>query len=172
MAPQHFYRATQEKEEKVGDFIHCLERLFTRAYGHYSISDESRSALLYRQLQEGLKHRSGRFKLSLVLWITQPCLLSQGQEEGRLSELKKICQYQVESTSGLTQGPQTDQTTTSPRWTTDSLSKDRGGEKKNQTLRCWNCNKVGHVSVDCKESKKKDRNKPVGGRHNTSKHRA
>ena len=57
MAAQDFRHTAQDKEEKVGDFIHHLERLFRLAYGHDSISDETRSTLFYGQLQEGLRHK-------------------------------------------------------------------------------------------------------------------
>ena len=56
MAAQDFRHATQEDQEKVIDFIRRLERLFKLA-GRYGISAETRNALLYGQLQEGLKHK-------------------------------------------------------------------------------------------------------------------
>ena len=57
MAAQDFRHAAQDKDERVGDFIHCLEWLFRPAYGHVLISDETRCTLLHGQLQEGLRQR-------------------------------------------------------------------------------------------------------------------
>lgn len=53
MAGQDFRHASQEEGERVGDFIHRLERLLRVAYGQDAISAETRDALLYGQLQEG-----------------------------------------------------------------------------------------------------------------------
>ena len=38
-----------------GDFIRRLEKIFRRAYGNDTMLPETRDALLYAQLQEGLK---------------------------------------------------------------------------------------------------------------------
>ena len=39
----------------MSDFIHRLEKMFRRAYGREALTTETRDALLYGQLQEGLK---------------------------------------------------------------------------------------------------------------------
>ena len=42
MAAQDFRHASQEENEKVGDFIRRLEQLFKVAYGHDAISADER----------------------------------------------------------------------------------------------------------------------------------
>ena len=56
MAAQDFRHLVQEEKEKVTDFISRLERTLCLAYGHDSMSAEKRDALLFGQLQEGLKY--------------------------------------------------------------------------------------------------------------------
>ena len=50
MAAQDFRHASQEENEKVGDFMRRLEQLFKLAYGRDIISAETRGTLLYGQL--------------------------------------------------------------------------------------------------------------------------
>ena len=56
LAAQDFRHAAQDENEKVGDFIRRIEKTFRRAYGHDTMLSETRDALLYAQLQEGLKY--------------------------------------------------------------------------------------------------------------------
>ena len=53
MAAQDFRHTVQREGEAVSYFIHHLERLFTIAYGRDDISEDTRSTLLYGQLQGG-----------------------------------------------------------------------------------------------------------------------
>ena len=57
MAVQDFRHLTQREGETVGvgDFIRRLERTFQLAYGRDGMLPETRDALLYGQLQEGLR---------------------------------------------------------------------------------------------------------------------
>ena len=57
MAVQDFRHLTQREGETVGvgDFIRCLERTFQLAYDQDGMLPETRDALLYGQLQEGLR---------------------------------------------------------------------------------------------------------------------
>ena len=54
IAAQDFRHATQRQKESVSDFIHHLE-MFRRAYGREALTTETQDALLYGQLQEGLR---------------------------------------------------------------------------------------------------------------------
>ena len=55
IAGQDFHHATQRQKESVSNFIHSLEKMFRRAYGREVLTTETQDALLYGQLQEGLK---------------------------------------------------------------------------------------------------------------------
>ena len=56
LAGQEFRHALQGSAESVTDYICRLERLFQIAYGRDGVSAETRDALLYSQLQEGLRY--------------------------------------------------------------------------------------------------------------------
>ena len=55
MAAQDFRHASQGKGESVSDFVRRLERIFRVAYGRDGMLSQTRDALLYSQLQEGLR---------------------------------------------------------------------------------------------------------------------
>ena len=55
-SPQHFRHLVQSENESVADFIHRLERSFRKAYGNDKMLSETRNALLFAQMQEGLKY--------------------------------------------------------------------------------------------------------------------
>ena len=54
MAAQDFHHLVQSENESVADFIHRLERSFRRAYENDKILSETRDALLFAQMHEGL----------------------------------------------------------------------------------------------------------------------
>ena len=170
IAAQDFRHAAQEDEEKVCDFIHRLEHLFILAYGHESMSDETRSTLIYRQLQEGLKQKI--MKAPAVSGATdyQALCIAAKAEERQLAELKKRRQCSSESKPGQTQGTQSDSGKKSQFVSTGSLpAKGKRSERKNQMLKCWNCDKIGHISSECKEAKKAARNMSGRGQGGSSK---
>ena len=57
LAVQDFRHAVQKGEGSVADFMRRLEHIFKTAYGRDGMPSETRSALLYAQMQEGLKHK-------------------------------------------------------------------------------------------------------------------
>ena len=56
LVAQDFCHLAQQHGETVTDFIQCLESVFRRAYGREKLSLETRDALSYGKLQEGLKY--------------------------------------------------------------------------------------------------------------------
>jgi len=95
MAAQDFPHLAQEEKETVIDFIHRLERTFRLVYGHNSMSAEKRDALLFCQLQEGLKY--GLMESPAVSGATSYqslCVAANKSEERRQVALKKCKQYQ------------------------------------------------------------------------------
>ena len=55
LAAQDFRHAVQKDEEPVSDYIQRVERCFQIAYGRDNFSAETREAILFGQLQDGLK---------------------------------------------------------------------------------------------------------------------
>ena len=100
MAAQDFWRATQEEQEKVTDFIWRLERLFKLAYGHEGISAWTRNTLLYGQLQEGLRHRIMESPAVSGVTSYQGLCLAAKAEEKRLAEIKRRKQYHSDQKHG------------------------------------------------------------------------
>ena len=158
MAAQDFRHAAQDKDEKVGDFIHRLERLFRLAYGHDSISDETRCTLLYGQLQEGLRHKIMEAPAVSGATDYKSLCIAAKTEERRLAELKKRRQYRPDSKQGQNRGEQSEEKT-SQRSKSDTHSKGKRGEK---TVRCWNCDEQGHVAADCRAPKRENKMKAGG----------
>ena len=77
-----FCHATQKGDENEVDFIRRLERCVWVAYGFDNLDNEAREALLYSQLQEGLKFKLMR---SLSVSGTQSynalCLAAKKEEK-------------------------------------------------------------------------------------------
>ena len=94
LAAQDFRHASQDESEKVSDFVRRLEKIFRRAYGNDSMLAETRDALLYAQLQEGLKYELMKAPaVSGALDYHTLCVAAKS-EERRLAELQKRRQYQ------------------------------------------------------------------------------
>lgn len=54
-AEQDLCHTSQEENENVSDFIQRLERTFRKGYGHDAVLPETKDALLYNQLEQGLR---------------------------------------------------------------------------------------------------------------------
>ena len=147
MAAQDFRHASQEEEEKVGDFIRRLEQLFKLAYGRDSISMETRSTLLYGQLQEGLKHQIMESPAVSGATDYQNLCLAAKAEEKRLAELRKRRQYQFDQKRKHTSLPKPQSSGTQPA---TSPQGDAGSGRRSSLIRCWNCERTGHISSDCR----------------------
>ena len=77
----------------MADFILRLEQTFRRAYGYDKVSEETRHALLYVQLQEGLKYSvMEALAVSGSQTYSELCLATKN-EERRQGELAKRQQY-------------------------------------------------------------------------------
>ena len=92
MAAQDFHHLAQEEKEKVINFIRRLERTFRLAYGHNSMSAETRDALLFGQLQESLKY--GPAVSGATSYQSLRMCIAAKSEEHRQAALKKRKQYQ------------------------------------------------------------------------------
>ena len=93
MAAQNFGHILQSDQEKVADFIHCLEHTFKVAYGQDVMSVETCNALLHGQLQDGLKYEIMRApSVSGAQTYKELCLAARNEGK-RLAELRKRQQY-------------------------------------------------------------------------------
>jgi len=150
MAAQDFCHLAQEEKEEVTDFICRLERTFHLAYGHNSMTAETRDARLFGQLQEGLKY--GLMESPAVLGATsyQSLCIAAKSEERRQAALKKRKQYQGDHPPS-SQGPS--RPPNKPPGT-GGVTNQAKPATKDAVRKCWNCDKVGHLAKDCQKPKK------------------
>ena len=94
LVAQDFRHALQRESESVSDYVMRLERLFQIAYGRDGMSIETREALLYGQLHEGLKiNIMCSPTVSGAQSYEQLCTAAK-HEEKRWTELSRRQQYQ------------------------------------------------------------------------------
>ena len=94
IAAQEVRHCAQSEGEKVGDYIRRLEKMFRVAYGRDAIMAETRDALLYGQLHEGLLyHFMEAPAVSGATSYTSLCLAAKNEERSQ-AKLKKRKQYQ------------------------------------------------------------------------------
>ena len=103
-AVQDFRHMSQGVGEPVADFVSRLEKTFCRAYGHENMSAETRAALLYGQLHEGLRYSLMKAPaVSGASSYAQLCIAARS-EERQQSELLRRQQYQQGSNMTTRQG--------------------------------------------------------------------
>ena len=89
LAAQEFRHATQGSQEAMSDYTLRLEKTFRRAYGRDHMAEETQSALLYVQLQEGLKYALIKAPAVSGAQRYQELCVAAKNEERRLNELNK-----------------------------------------------------------------------------------
>ena len=93
LAAQDFRHTTQKEAEAVADFIRKLERTFRIAYGSDHFTQETREALLYGQLQDGLlPDLMQSATVSGALTYRELCMAARTEEQ-RKAEMRKRRQY-------------------------------------------------------------------------------
>ncbi len=93
LAVQDFCHASQKGKEAISDFIRWLERTFRIAYGRDGLSAETRSTLLYVQLQEGLRYDLMRAPVVSGALSYAELSTAAKNEERRLAGLRKRQSY-------------------------------------------------------------------------------
>ncbi len=144
MAAQDFRHTTQPSEEDVASYIRRLERMFRIAYGRDGLTAETRDALLYSQLHEGLRYELMCAPAVSGAQAYLPLCVAAKSEERRLSELKKRQQYQKPSTH--TQPPRPNRVVGDPDKRGDAQGLKEG-------RKCYVCGKPGHFAAKCKMKK-------------------
>ena len=143
IAAQDFRHAAQRQKENVSDFVHRLEKLFRRAYGQEVLTTETRDALLYGQLQEGLKIEIMQAPaVSGAQSYAQLCVAARN-EQHRQEELQKRQSYNERRTGRVTQ----------PAQPSGAVPAQRNASQEG-IKRCFICNKVGHLKKDCRQNRR------------------
>ena len=157
VAAQDFRHLSQQATETVSDFICRLEKTFRRAYGHERMSEETRSTLLYGQLNEGLKY--SLIKASAVSGASgyQQLCTAARNEERRQGELLKRQQYQQGDCESIKPDRFVKDLTSHTghdRLRGEKPIGSEGSTFQNYRPKCWNCKKTGHQAKDCRLPKR------------------
>ena len=166
VAAQDFRHMSQRVGELVADFVSRLEKTFRRAYGHENMSAETRAALLYGQLHEGLRYSLMKAPaVSGASSYAQLCIAARS-EERRQSELLKRQQYQQGSTMATRQGGSGKRNVENVYHGTSNDGNERRvlpstSNTTRKLTKCWNCDRTGHLAKDCLKPKRESMGRSV-----------
>ena len=151
LAAQDFRRTGQRDQETVSDYIRRLEKMFRLTYGRDKITSETRDALLFGQMHEGLQYELMESPaVSGATGYKQLCQAARS-EERRLLDLEKRHRFkglQLSKTNAHTM-PDTTPRATGPGITGGTETLTNSGNSK----RCYNCGKPGHLARDCRTAR-------------------
>ena len=144
LVAQDFRHITQKDGETVNDFICRLEYTFRVAYGRDTMSIDTRNALLYGQLQEGLLQEVMRAPaVSGAQGYSQLCIAAKNEEK-RMAELRKCQTYHKSFTEEKRHGVNSHRT----RSTSNSPASGSGSSNTSRKS-CYNCGSYSHLQKDC-----------------------
>ena len=153
LATQDFRHACQNESESVIDYVRRLERLFQVAYGRDGLNTETREALLYSQLHEGLKYELMKSPaVSGAQSFKQLCLCAK-TEEKRLAGLKRRQSYQRDGQPKRVPGKER-HGRYSPASKSESPAPGQKFGHGSRERRCYICDNPGHLARDCTQAKK------------------
>lgn len=150
MAAQDFRHISQRENESTSSFIRRLERTFQLAYGRDGMLSETRDALLYSQLQEGLRDNLMEAPAVSGALNYQALCIAAKNEERRQTELKKRKQYHKPPTPPRSSGRDEDSRAKAPNL----------GATKATDRKCYFCERVGHISRNCPQRRAESSGKP------------
>ena len=93
MAAPDFRHLMEKDNEKVTDSINRLEWTFRLAYGHNNLLPETRDALLFAQMQEGLRYSLMESPAVSGATSYQSLWVAAKSEERQQGALMRRCQY-------------------------------------------------------------------------------
>ena len=158
MAGQDFRRTMQKDTETVADFICRLERTFCIALGRDKLSKETKDAMLYGQLQEGLRLLIIRSpSVSGALTYKELCMAAK-HEEKRQVELRK--RQESDWMTGAKDNRQRDRHKQDRRSSnnrgdvpvSDNVPPSQAGIKSGNR-KCYICNQTGHLARNCQHGR-------------------
>ena len=162
LAAQDFRHTIQEEKEGVADFIRQLERTFRIAYGKEHFMRETRKALLFGQLQDGLRPELMQNATVVSALTYQDLCMAARTEEQRKAEMRKRRQYRSLD-QGMEDRDQKKVYNRSKR--SDPLTKNdaysRRSNSTNHTVTtdpekvrtCYNFGQPGHLAKYCQAPK-------------------
>ncbi len=155
VAAQDFRHASQREVESVGDFVRRLEKTFRVAYGNDSMLPDTRDALLFSQLQEGLRYSLMESPAVSGAISYQALCVAAKNEERRQAALKRRRQYNPQYNPHPMRAFKT---TADPavRGSVTSHPLETSPSQQGRQVKCWNCDKTGHLAKDCKAPRKEN----------------
>ena len=154
LAGQDFRRTVQGDTETVADFICRLEKSYRVAFGNDRMSRETKDAMLYGKLQEGLRLSLIRSPSVSGAMTYQELCMAAKHEEKRQTEMKKRQEYNdslrtTHHRDKFIRKSRDDRPNLNQSGTTRTTMKDTPNK-----IRCYLCHKLGHVAANCKASNK------------------
>jgi len=163
LATQDFRHAIQKDEESVADYIRRVEHYFQIAYGHDNLSVETREAMLFGQLQAGLKYSIMKSPAVSGCQSYRDLRVAAKNEEKCLVELRHRQQYQ--KNQGHQGNPKKSSENSSGQQ--DVVHRPPSGRR---VLKCYKCGSTDHLQRNCRAPKKESTVQPnQGGRQSGAK---
>ncbi len=155
VAAQDFRHASQRELEYVGEFVRRLEKTFRLAYGDDGMRPDTRDALLFGQLQEGLRYNLMESPAVSGATSYQALCVAAKNEEKRQAALKKRRQYNPQSNPQWTRPiKRSADVVTSGGSATTHHPPRTSPSQPGRRATCWNCDKPGHLAKDCRAPRK------------------
>ena len=150
LAAQDFCHSTQGEQKEVTDYICRVEKTFRLAYGSDGFQPETKDALLFGQLQEGL--RQDLMESPAVSGATnyQSLCLAMKIEERRQATLR---QRKLFRKPPITQTPSAKDRDGHGRLPPHDPTRPKSSQGF-QHKRCYQCGQVGHLAKSCRRKPK------------------